>query len=291
MTELKFPQKWRETVDPFGLPYTRFSLTEVLGYPHAGNDVFYARGVVDGKEEKVFIKVNRQAGADVRNEVEVLARLNHDNLPKIVDYDKEMTFRVSVALEGERLSSILGDNEGLQSMAYMQEYGRTLAELHLSKGEFASVKDRRFFHVPTKEQFEKLGIDLSVREFLLTNVPERVNECFCHGDFHYANVLWKDGKLSGILDFELSGWGNREFDIAWAIIRRPGQSFLTEEVEIDAFLRGYRTLNECNERYVRYYMVQIYCWFTANGDEEYCEFVKKKIARYMGEYKQQKALA
>lgn len=30
------PAKWRETADPFQLPYRRFRLTEVLGYPHAG---------------------------------------------------------------------------------------------------------------------------------------------------------------------------------------------------------------------------------------------------------------
>ncbi|MGN1020319.1 MAG: hypothetical protein ACI4O7_08075 [Aristaeellaceae bacterium] len=35
------PEKWRETADPFQLPYRRFRVTEVLGYPHAGNDVFH----------------------------------------------------------------------------------------------------------------------------------------------------------------------------------------------------------------------------------------------------------
>ena len=34
---MKHPDKWRETVDPISLPYRHFQLTEVLGYPHAGN--------------------------------------------------------------------------------------------------------------------------------------------------------------------------------------------------------------------------------------------------------------
>lgn len=29
---MKHPDKWRETVDPFSLPYRHFQLTEVLGY-------------------------------------------------------------------------------------------------------------------------------------------------------------------------------------------------------------------------------------------------------------------
>lgn len=39
------PAKWRETIDPFELDYHHFQLTEILGYPHAGNDVFHAKGI------------------------------------------------------------------------------------------------------------------------------------------------------------------------------------------------------------------------------------------------------
>lgn len=34
-----------------------------------------------------------------------------------------------------------------------------------------------------------------------------------HGDFHNENLLFKDNKLVGIVDFELSHWGNRMEDI------------------------------------------------------------------------------
>ncbi len=43
---IDFPDKWREMVDPFTLKYNQFKLMEVLGYPHAGNDVFYAKGSI-----------------------------------------------------------------------------------------------------------------------------------------------------------------------------------------------------------------------------------------------------
>lgn len=35
------PDKWSETIDPFTLPFSNFYLVTILGYPHAGNDVFH----------------------------------------------------------------------------------------------------------------------------------------------------------------------------------------------------------------------------------------------------------
>ena len=40
---MKHPEKWRDTEDPYSLPYKNFSLLEVIGYPHAGNDVFQVK--------------------------------------------------------------------------------------------------------------------------------------------------------------------------------------------------------------------------------------------------------
>ena len=72
---MEFPKKWRETIDPFKLKYNNFTLKEILGYPHAGNDVFYVKGIYKNKEIYAFIKINRQKGADVKNEIEVLNKI------------------------------------------------------------------------------------------------------------------------------------------------------------------------------------------------------------------------
>lgn len=131
---MKHSDKWRKTADPFVLSYKHFSLTEILGYPHAGNDVFHVRGRYQNKEMEAYIKGARQHGADL---------------------------------------------------------------------------DLRY-----------------VYNYLVACKPKTVNKCFCHGDFHYANILWQDKHISAILDFELSGLENKEFDVAWALILRPGQKFL-----------------------------------------------------------------
>lgn len=276
---MNFPTKWRETVDPFSLKFAKFKLVEVLGYPHAGNDVFFVKGCFENREVLAFIKFNRQLGADVENEINVLSQINFDNTPKIIDFDEQKTYRVSLALEGERLSTIVGDNSNMESLNYMKAYGNTLAKIHQLKGDFKPVKDRKFFHIPTKEYFEENNLSLDVYEYLTSNAKTNKNLCFCHGDFHYANILWKDKLMTGILDFELSGIGIREFDIAWAIINRPGQRFMNTQIEIDTFLNGYSLLERFDVKSVYYYMIQIYCWFYPLGKDEYHEFVQKEMDR------------
>ena len=250
-----------------------------MGYPHAGNDVFFVKGCFENKEVLAFIKFNRQLGADVENEINVLSQINFDNTPKIIDFDEQKTYRVSLALEGERLSTIVGDNSNMESLNYMKAYGNTLAKIHQLKGDFKPVKDRKFFHIPTKEYFEENNLSLDVYEYLTSNAKTNKNLCFCHGDFHYANILWKDKLMTGILDFELSGIGIREFDIAWAIINRPGQRFMNTQIEIDTFLNGYSMLERFDVKSVYYYMIQIYCWFYPLGKDEYHEFVQKEMDR------------
>ena len=276
---MEFPKKWRETIDPFKLKYNNFTLKEILGYPHAGNDVFYVKGIYKNKEIYAFIKINRQKGADVKNEIEVLNKINLENTPQIIDYDEEKTFRVSIALNGERLSTILGDNSNLESLQYLEKYGRKLGEIHLIDDNFENVKDRRFFHVPPMSYFEDNNLDLNIYDYLNNNKPEKINYCFCHGDFHYANILWENKNISGVLDFELSGKGNKEFDIAWAIIIRQGQKFLKTEEEVEKFLEGYNSVNFCNYNYVKYYMILIYVWFYEFSNIEHKKIILSEIEK------------
>ena len=273
---MRHPEKWRETVDPFELPYDKFQLLEVLGYPHAGNDVFQVRGIYENHVVEAFIKVARQRGADIRREIDTITALQLEVMPTILDHDEEgQRFVVTLAKEGERLSTILGDNEGLASMEYLYEYGQTLAHLHKLQGDFPDVKDRPHFHIPPIEHFEKHGLQF-VYEYLISHKPAQQNKCFCHGDFHYANVLWKDKHISAILDFELSGIGIKEFDIAWAFILRPGQRFLKTKDEVELFLAGYLSEGSFDKGYLQYYVALIYSRFYEFGrsDDGYQEYVR-----------------
>jgi len=282
---MQHPEKWRETVDPFSLPYKQFELKSILGYPHAGNDVFHAEGIYRGETVRAYIKAARQHSASIENEVFVLSqlsRLESPIFPTVIDFGFDgVPFSVTLELVGERLSNIVGDNADMRSMRFLAEYGRSLAELHSMKiNEAKPASDRRFFHAPRAELLSKHG--LSSLQTLFEKELPNATKCFCHGDFHYANILWQNGHISGILDFELSGIGDRDFDIAWAIFRRPGQRFMKTEDEISEFLRGYSEMGKYDEHVVRRYMAQCYIHFLefCADDEEYCAFARAWLNSY-----------
>lgn len=268
------PEKWRETCDPFSLTLSDFLVSEILGYPHAGNDVFHVRGSWRGIETTAYLKVARQPGAAIENEILILSQLDSPVFPKVLDYDRNSgTFSVTAELPGQRLSVIARDNQDNISLSYMEAYGDALAQLH---GMCISAKpqaDRKFFHPPTKELLQKLELT-SLADFF-ENKPSQEETVFCHGDFHYANLLWDKHQISAILDFELAGYGNRDFDIAWALFLRPGQTFLKTDLERDLFLEGYQKHGSCSIKAVKYYMAQCYVYFLTFCDEDdYCSYVR-----------------
>ncbi|MBQ5770491.1 MAG: hypothetical protein IIW08_04865, partial [Clostridia bacterium] len=68
----------------------------------------------------------------------------------------------------------------------------------------------------------------------------------------------------------------RDFDIAWALILRPGQRFLKTNAEKNLFLTGYAKHGQYNLANVHYYMAQIYVYFMNSfpEDQEYCEYIR-----------------
>ena len=100
------PEKWRETMDPRTLTFNNFYLEDILGYPHAGNDVFYVSGIKnDGKEIKGFLKVQRQKTADIEREVSIIKTIDFPFTPTIIDYSfKNTKYILTEEMEGMRLS-------------------------------------------------------------------------------------------------------------------------------------------------------------------------------------------
>ena len=64
-----------------------------------------------------------------------------------------------------------------------------------------------------------------------------------------------------ILDYELSGYGSREYDLAWALILRPGQQFLRTELERSLFLERYGIYHKFSKEAFNYYMVMFGVFF------------------------------
>lgn len=274
------PSRWRETCDPFALEYHTFQLHEVLGYPHARNDVFHVRGMANGREVTAYVKATRQNESSIEHEVDILNQLDSPLFPKVLDYDrKHGSFSVTAEMSGLRLSTILANDASSDAFDYMEEYGEALGRLHQMNLASKPQADRKFHHRPDPEMLKTLNLQF------LTDFFDREPTCdqtvFCHGDFHYANVLWKDRRISAILDFELAGYGNRDFDIAWALFLRPGQKFLKTEREQAQFIKGYRKYGECNTDAIKYYMAQCYVHFLCfcDNEKDYSEYVRNWLQK------------
>ena len=263
------PEKWRETADPFALPLKKFRVREVLGYPHAGNDVFYAAGTYLDRPCSAFVKAERQAGADLANEAAALEALPYPYKPRLLEYvPGPPACLVTEACGGERLSVIAERRGPGGVLAYMEPYGAALAALHGLDLPWSEVKHRRFLDLPPEDYLEKYALT-GYADFLSGHPPVGEGRCLIHGDFHYANILWRDGGVSAVLDYELSGRGIREFDLAWAVVLRPGQRFLRTPEELEGFLGGYGGKQAFSPPAFRYYYMLAALWFWSMGDEAY----------------------
>ncbi len=54
--------------------------------------------------------------------------------------------------------------------------------------------------------------------------------------------LVENEKISGVLDFEYSGKGFKEQDIAWALVLRPDQTFMDQYEDLKSFLMVIKVL-------------------------------------------------
>lgn len=237
--------------------------------------MFHVKGLYQGNPCRAYIKAARQKGAAIQHEVHMLQTISAFPVPAVLDAGTHpVPFDVTSELPGQRLSVIVGENKDLASLSYMEEYGEALGKLHQLTVNAPSVMDRTFFHRPSEEQLHSLNLDFLNSYFDIA--PDRGEPVFCHGDFHYANILWQNHHISGILDFELCGYGNREFNIAWAMLLRPGQKFLKTEAEQEQFLQGYSRFGTYNYAAVQYYMAQCYVYFLSfsQDDTDYCEYVR-----------------
>ena len=174
---MRQPDKWKDTIDPFSIKFNNFKLLEVLGYPHARNDVFYCKGIYENKETFCFIKYASQKDSNVLREITTIKTLNFEFIPKIIDYDQSGKFIVTKEVEGERLSYILQTDPNEKSIDYMFEYGKTLAQIHSTPMVCENVTHRKFFDIPSLEYLNEYKIDF-IYNHLTKNKPEKINIVF-----------------------------------------------------------------------------------------------------------------
>ena len=275
-------KKYRElTIDLFSIQYKNINLKKIISYPPAGNDVVEAIADIKNKEENIYIKFERSKMANFETEYNHLKLLRDISLfPKVIEFGSinDKNYIILEKIEGDRLSDIFKQDKK-DKETYLKEYGKTLSQIHNIKNRgFDKAFQRPINEVPKNyKNYDEFSN--KIIEYLEENKIEKDNKTFIHGDFHYANVLFKNKKVNGIIDLEYSGLGFKEQDIAWALIFRPGQKFMDNIDDINLFLEGYRS--ESNFEYDKfkwcYINGSIHFYLMNYENEEYKQKIRNLI--------------
>lgn len=279
-------EKWRELgIDPFSIKYKNIKILKIISYPPAGNDVIECEILFNNRKVNAFIKYERSKMANFDTEFENLQKLSsmmlYDKIPKVYEFGniKEKKYLVLEKIEGERLSDIFHVTNGKDE--YLKKYGRELALIHnIPFSYFKTAKMRGINDYPKSSDYK--NIDDFIKpyiNYLKENKPVFNYDTFIHGDFHYANVLWLNGRVNGVIDFEYSGRGFKEQDIAWCCVKRPTQYFMDDVNDIKSFLQGYLEIGNFDRKKFYWCLVNAYCHFYLMNyrDERYLQKIKKLL--------------
>ena len=271
-------KKFRDLqVDIFKINFKNFRVFKIINYMPAGNDVVE---VITTNNKKYFLKIERSKVADFVTENKNINRLheiNYMKAPNIIEFINNDNFRCLVLekINGKRLSEIINDKN---KKFYIKKLGEELAKIHSIKLDNINIAKQRVINdIPPKNFYVEEDIEIKTfLEFSQENDYIKTFDTFIHGDFHYGNILWYNRKLVGVLDWEYSGLGHKEQDIAWALIYRPNQKFMNSILDIKNFLLGYKSIGEYDSEKVKWCLINgLTHFYLMNTDEEYKKTLKK----------------
>ena len=287
MTKYK---KWRDLeINPKDINTKLGRITKIINYYPAGNDVIEC--VIENNNEKrnVVLKIERSRVSDFVQEKENINILQknkyYEKVPKVLDLVKHKN-KNCLFLE-KRTGNILSEifkKDNSKKEEYLYKYGKELAIIHKIPKDLFKNSYQRDINSIVKTEIKELQPYV---RYLSKNYIEANKDTFIHGDFHYGNILWDKGKVSTVLDFEYSGIGFKEQDIAWATVLRPGQKFMDNVNDIKVFLSGYKEELSFNFNKYLWCLINCYCHFynMNSNNKEYCAKILELLEQISKENK------
>ncbi len=266
-----YQKKWRDLIiEPFDIKYNNIKIDKIIGYPPAGNDVVECLGKVNNELNNIFIKIERSKVCDFTTEVKILNYLKKNNyylkIPMVYEDGifNDKKYIVLSKIEGRKLSDIFSQNKK-NKREMLFKYGYELGLIHKVPVNKLNIAKQRVINDYPNENvypnlFNETKIDKYIK-FLKNNDIKKELKTFIHGDFHYGNVLWLHNCISGVIDWEYSGIGLKEQDIAWACILRPEQKFMDTIEDINCFLKGYLKEGNFDKVKLKWCLINGYCHF------------------------------
>lgn len=176
---------------------------------------------------------------------------------------KDVGWLVMEHLPGVPLRQYLrGGVEPTQRRELLHEFGRALSVIHR-----AAVPEVLTSEGPWLDRMLQLAAgylrnyevdgDAELLATLSDERPGPLPPCLIHGDYTLDNVLVRDGRVSGIIDWCWGAWGDPRHDLALAT--RPKPEAFNDRSDLDAFYRGYGGRRLTEEE--RAYFVGLYEFF------------------------------
>ncbi len=142
--------------------------------------------------------------------------------------------------------------------AWARALGRALAAVHAVPSERLAELPSVFDREGGSEEILRGPLAAEVRH----RWPEIVTspEVLSHGDYWSGNVVWRDGRLTGIVDWSAGARGPRGFDLGWC---RLDLVLLFDEQTADEFLAAYEAVSGEAVADVRLWD----CWAVARSED------------------------
>jgi aminoglycoside phosphotransferase (APT) family kinase protein len=255
----------------------------------ATNSVWLCDGLSNGRRAKWFLKVADRSTRALNNEFAILQRLSLSSLPvphvvRFLEGDHQVL--LLTAVEGQMLWDLVDPRRpGFDTQSVpplLRAYGACLGEIHRQPIPWTPELRARFYGLIGEQEVADPRFAVLV-DWLSANEPTDRSMCFVHGDYNVANVMVSDGALTGIVDWEFSGIGWKEYEIAWSL--RARTHFLGTMTERREVLEGYATVGSFDEKQLRYCEVLNYLHFAfwdIESDPEYASFSLQRAADVAG---------
>ncbi len=208
------------------------------------NSVYRCEGKKNNRDMAFYMKVGKPGHPTMENEYQILTELcaHPVPVPKVLWYERDRREYMALQeVQGTNLADLINPAHSrydpLNTLKLLYAYGEALGTIHSLRLDWRPFRRSELYGFIGDES---LATDLAAREVVLwleTNPVRRSEDVFVHGDLNTANVLFSRGQITGIIDWEFSGLGWREYDLAW--ILRQRKNYLNTERERESLLAGY----------------------------------------------------
>ncbi|MFD0710473.1 phosphotransferase family protein [Paenibacillus sp. GCM10027626] len=231
-------------------------------------------GIIDCEKGLVVLKRTRgkQFSEWLKRESYILDCLSQTHLPvpkayqfvQIEENESIECWLLMEFLQGETLRNVLTrENDSAVRSEIISDFGRNLRELHATSCPIELKYGGKWLDQMIKQaeynlEHYKVDGNFALLEKLKNNRPDDLEQVLIHGDFTIDNVLVRERKISGIIDWSGGAYGDPRYDVSLAIRLKPNIFQAIEDH--NAFFDGYGEKIITIEEY-RYFEEGLYAFF------------------------------